>query len=111
MARRTVTIVIDDITGRQLPDDAAETVQFSLDGVGYELDVDSKTAQKIRETLTPFTSAGRKVTRDGRSAARTVKTPASSTAVRAWAAAHGVSVSDRGRIPAEVLRQFEAAGN
>ena len=31
-------------------------------------------------------------------------------AVRAWAREQGVEVSDRGRIPADVLRRYEAAG-
>jgi Lsr2 len=40
-----------------------------------------------------------------------MKLGAHPSAVRAWAAAHAVRVSDRGRIPASVVAQFEAAGN
>lgn len=111
MARKNVTIVIDDLTGKELTAGSAETVRFSLDGIGYELDTDSKSAEKLRASLLPFVSAGRRVSVSGAHKARQVKTAASPTAVRAWAAAHGVAVSDRGRIPAGVLSQFEAAGN
>lgn len=110
MARKNVTIVIDDLTGRELTDGTAENVRFSLDGVGYELDVDTKAAQKLRASMDPFIAAGRRVPSGG-GRSRQVKTAASPTAVRAWAAAHGIQVSDRGRIPASVLSQFEAAGN
>lgn len=35
--------------------------------------------------------------------------PASPGVIRAWARAHGVEVSDRGRIPADVVRRFQAS--
>ena len=31
--------------------------------------------------------------------------------IRAWAKEHGLAVSERGRIPASVLEQYQAAGN
>lgn len=112
MARRNITVLIDDLTGRELPDGAGETVHFSLDGINYELDLESKAAQKLRSSLSPFVTAGRRVPGTGASVrARRVDTAASPTAVRAWAAANGIDVADRGRIPGSVLSQFEAAGN
>jgi hypothetical protein len=35
--------------------------------------------------------------------------PVSPAEVRAWARAHGIEVSDRGRIPADVVRRFQAS--
>ena len=35
--------------------------------------------------------------------------PARSGDIRAWAKGHGINVSDRGRIPASVTEQYEAA--
>ena len=35
--------------------------------------------------------------------------PASSAEVRVWARAHGIDVSDRGRIPADILRRFHGS--
>jgi hypothetical protein len=40
-----------------------------------------------------------------------VPTEVDTSAVRAWAAAHGIPVSPRGRISASVIEQFRAAGN
>ena len=111
MAQKSVTIIIDDLTGKELPDGAGETVSFSLDGVRYELDVDSKSAGKLRSTLAPYISAGRRLHGRRGVRARRVKTGNDPAAVRAWAASNGLEISDRGRIPAHVVAQFEAAGN
>ena len=109
MAQKSVTIMIDDLTGKEIPIGSGETISFSLDGVRYELDVDTKGAQKLRSTLAPYVKAGRKLA--GQRSARRVKTGANPAAVRAWAASNGIEVSARGRIPARVIAQFEAAGN
>lgn len=111
MAQKKVTVFVDDLTGKELSASSVETVRFSLDGVGYELDVDRSTAEQLRASMSPFVAAGRRLPGGGMVGSRRVKTAAAPTAVRAWAAANGVKVSDRGRIPADVLSQFEAAGN
>lgn len=113
MAQKHVTVYVDDITGKELPEGNAETVHFGLDGVQYEIDTDRKAAEKLRNVLAPYVTAGRRTgngrTR-GRSAGRTHVAPDSKT-VRVWAAANGIRVSPRGRIPADVLAQYRAAGN
>ncbi len=112
MARKNITVIIDDITGKQLPDGAGETVSFSLDGIGYELDLDKKAADQLRSSLSPFVAAARRRPAGSRTTrSRHVPTSAAPTAVRAWAAANGVEVSGRGRIPRDVLSQYRAAGN
>jgi len=111
MARRQVTILVDDLTGNELPDGTGETVSFSLDGIEYELDVDRLAADALRSALAPFVAWARRVPGPTAVRSRVVKTPAAPTAVRAWAAANGIAVSNRGRIPADVLARFEAAGN
>lgn len=114
MARRNVTVTIDDLTGKQLPEGKAITVRFALNGANYEIDLDKTGAEKFRAVFEKYTAAGRR-TAPNRKAQRPqpthVRTAASSTTVRAWAAANGIGVSDRGRIPAAVVSQFEAAGN
>lgn len=110
MAQRQITMLIDDLTGKELAEGVGETVQFALDGVRYEIDVDSKTADKLRNTFAPFVAAGRRLTPSGRTIRRT-QTPADPAAVRAWAASNGIVVSNRGRIPSRVLEQYRAAGN
>ena len=111
MAQKNVTILIDDITGKELPAGAGETVSFSLDGVRYELDIDVKSAGKLRAVLAPYIEAGRRLHGPSGVRVRRVKTPNDPAAVRAWAASHGLDVSSRGRVPAHVIAQYEAAGN
>lgn len=111
MAQKNVSILIDDMTGKELPEGNGETVMFSLDGNNYEIDVDTRTAERLRSTLAGYVHSGRRVRSTRSPAPRRVKTAADPTAVRAWAAANGIQVSDRGRIPGSVVAQFEAAGN
>jgi hypothetical protein len=111
VAQKNVTIIIDDLTGKQLADGAGETVSFSLDGVRYELDVDTKSAGKLRSVLAPYVRAGRRLHGPRTAPSRRVQTANDPAAIRAWAASNGIEVNARGRVPAHVVAQFEAAGN
>ena len=108
MAQRVNIVLVDDIDGS----DATETVAFGLDGTSYEIDLNEKHAQKLRDALAPYVGHGRKVTSGGRRA-RAKATPAaggaSAAEVRAWARENGFTVPDRGRIPADVRAAFDAA--
>ncbi len=112
MAQRNVTTLIDDLTGKELADGTGETVNFSLDGVRYELDVNSRGAQRLRSAFAPYVKAGRRIA-GGRSKrpVRRTRIATDPAAVRAWANSNGIPVSNRGRVPAAVVAQFEAAGN
>lgn len=103
MAQRIV--LVDDIDGS----DADETVEFSVDGVTYEIDLSSENAKGLREAFEPFKTAGRRVTasrKGGRPTKRTVL-PASPREIRDWARSQGIEVSDRGAIPTDVRKAFE----
>ena len=50
MAQKVSIILVDDIDGGE----ADETVAFALDGSGYEIDLSSATAAKLREALAPY---------------------------------------------------------
>jgi hypothetical protein len=108
MAKKTVVLLEDDIDGSE----AKETVSFALDGSEYEIDLNEGHANELREALTRFTDAGRKISggRD-RSAARTrsARGGPDAKSVRMWAAANGIAVNTRGRIQAEVVEKYEAA--
>jgi hypothetical protein len=108
MATKTVVTMHDDLT-----DEAADTtVSFGLDGRDYEIDLTDANAEELRGMLDKYIAAGRKVggvrrrRRSSDSAA-----DVDPKAVRAWAAAKGYEVSNRGRIPASVVEAFRAAGN
>lgn len=122
MAQKVLTTLQDDIDGTK----ASETVTFSLDGVTYQIDLNTKHANKLRKIFAPFISAGRRVggrntrkaagatpTGAGRGMAPMTRTPTpvDPAAVRAWAAANRIKVSPRGRISAAVVEQFRAAGH
>lgn len=107
MATKTVVELVDDIAGGE----ASETLRFSLDGVSYEIDLNDENAERLRGVLAPYVGVGRRSVGTGRVARRrassgSVDNPA---AVREWAAANGVAVAERGRIPAGVVEQYRAA--
>jgi nucleoid-associated protein Lsr2 len=112
MAKKVTVTLVDDFDGEGSAD---ETVEFSLDGVSYEIDLSSKNAQKLRNELKPWVEAGRRVggRRRGRSAplgrGRAAIDREQSAAIRDWARRNGHKVSTRGRIPAEIIDAFHAA--
>jgi hypothetical protein len=107
MATRTVTEVLDDITGQT----ADETVSFGLDGVEYEIDVTKENAAGLRDALSEWREHARRVGSRRLPALRQVAAGVDNRAVRAWAASNGIELSERGRIPGHVIEQYRAAGN
>ncbi|WP_030144769.1 histone-like nucleoid-structuring protein Lsr2 [Spirillospora albida] len=108
MAQKVEVLLVDDIDGGE----ADETVSFSLDGTQYEIDLSKKNAAKLRNGLEPFVSHGRKVRRAAGRPARGTRTAGSrerSAEIRDWAKRNGIEVNARGRIPANVIEQYEAA--
>lgn len=113
MAQRRVTILIDDLTGQELSASESESVDFALDGHHYQIDVHRNSAATLRTALAPYIEAGRRLAPSSRPGAVITRldTEPDPAAVRAWAAANRVQVSNRGRIPQSVVEQFKAAGN
>lgn len=110
MAQRTVQLLFCDLHDEEV--EGQETVPFSVDGTTYEVDVCAKHAEELRDSLRPFVSHGRKQTaarRKASSRSRGSSNRERSADIRAWAKAHGIQVNERGRIPASVVRQYEAA--
>ena len=102
-------MLVDDLDGGE----ASETVEFALDGTSYEIDLSEENARKLRDTLAPYIAEGRRLgarRRSGRGRAAARPAGAGSAAeIRQWARANGVNVPDRGRVPAEVRKAYEAA--
>jgi hypothetical protein len=106
MATKTAVALEDDLDGGP----ADETVRFAIGGTEYEIDLSKKNAKKFRKGLAPFTEHARKPGRgQRRRPARTSAAGQRSGDIRAWAKAQGIPVSDRGRIPASIARQYQAA--
>jgi hypothetical protein len=107
VAQRTQILYVDDIDGSE----AEGTVRFGLGGVEYEIDLSKAHSDELTQAVTPFIDAARKVS--GSASRRPVRgsRPArhDQSDVRAWARDQGLKISDRGRIPADVLAKYEAA--
>jgi hypothetical protein len=113
MAKKVTVTLVDDFDGEGPAD---ETVEFSVDGVTYEIDLSAKNAKKLRDEFKGWMDAGRRVggRRRGRPGApgrggRATIDREQSAAIRDWARRNGHKVSTRGRIPAQVIDAFHAA--
>ena len=106
MAQRVTIALEDDLDGGS----ADETVRFAFGGADYEIDLNKKNAAAFRKKLAPFVEHARKAGRaQPRRAGRTAASRQRSGDIRVWAKDHGIAVSDRGRIPASVVEQYQAA--
>jgi hypothetical protein len=70
-------------------------------------------AKELRMALARYIDAGRRVAgtarRTGQNRRKAPADGISNTEVRAWAKAHRLAVKERGRIPADVIAQYQAA--
>jgi hypothetical protein len=106
-------MLIDDIDGGE----ADETITFALDGTQYEIDLSKSNATKLREALAPYVGSG---TRTGRGSVSTTRSTSGrgrgavkadrdqNRAIREWAQAKGLDVSDRGRIKQDIVDRYNA---
>lgn len=113
MAQKTQVLLIDDLDGG--PGD--ETVLFSLDGAGYEIDLSAENASKMRDALALYVGNARKLssrsggTRRARGAAASTGSGSGgrTAPIRQWAREHGYTVSARGRVPGHIVDAYNAA--
>ena len=105
MAQRTQVLYVDDIDGSE----AEGTVRFRFDGTDYEIDLNKEHADQFNRAIAPFVAAARKISPSRRPAQGARKGRPDLSNVRAWAREQGIKVSDRGRIPADVLAKYQAA--
>jgi hypothetical protein len=106
MAQKVTVALEDDLDGGP----ADETVRFGIGGTEYEIDLSTKNAVAFRRQLAPFIDHARKTGRGPRRRpGRSASSRERSADIRAWAKDHGIAVSERGRIPASVVEQYEAA--
>jgi hypothetical protein len=103
--------LIDDLDGEK----ADETIEFGIDGKNYQIDLSKANAGKLRDALASYVAAARRTggRRQGGSSAGITRRPAidreQNQAIRDWARKKGMKVSDRGRIPAQVLTAYHKA--
>ncbi len=112
MARKVQVHLLDDLDGSA----ADETILFGLDGVNYEIDLSAAHASELRSAVAAFVGAARKPARPhvvtatrSRNAAAAPRTDRDQNqAIRAWAKTKKIALSDRGRIPRNIVEQYEA---
>ena len=113
MAQKVQVLLVDDLD--QGPAD--ETVTFALDGTSYEIDLSAKNAAKLRDALSLYVGSARRVGArasgagrgPGRSRPASRRSGNRSAQIRAWARENNIEVSERGRVPASVVAQYEQA--
>jgi hypothetical protein len=103
MAQKVQITLVDDLDGSA----ANETVQFGLDGVGYEIDLSAANADALRQALARYVGSARRVA-SRRARGASGRGASDAHAIRAWAKERGLAVSERGRISAEVRRAYDA---
>jgi hypothetical protein len=106
--------LVDDLDNTS--GDDIETVPFGLDGVTYEIDLGAANAGRLRDALNEFVASARRT--GGRKRPRQTSQPEvaqrirdreENQKIRDWARDNDWSVSERGRIPSNVLEAYEAA--
>ncbi|MPY79183.1 MAG: Lsr2 family protein [Actinophytocola sp.] len=111
MAQKVLVSLVDDLDGSE----ADETVEFGLDGVSYQIDLSTANAEELRDALAQYVeharrSGGRKRNQKAAGTGGGGKSASvdreQNQAIRAWARKNGYDVSDRGRIPSEVVDAY-----
>jgi hypothetical protein len=110
MATRRVVTLVDDLDGSE----GAGRVTFGYRGTSYEIDLSEEHQAELGAALAKFIVAARRAGRvsvqaDGRTSTTPANRRSDLAAVRVWAREQGLDVSDRGRVPIEVQRAYDAA--
>jgi hypothetical protein len=116
MAQRVQYTLVCDVHGDETP--GTETISFALGSAAYEIDLCDAHANAMRDAFAPYVGTARRSGRTATGVGRRGRRGGTSTtvgydpaAVRAWARSNGIKVSERGRISADVVEQFHAAGH
>lgn len=103
---KKIVEVVDDFDGTP----ADQTVRFAFNGASYEIDLNRAHFEEFAEAIQPYIKAGRKTGSTRRRGNAGNPTQRLETAkIRAWAKENGHNVSERGRIPAEVVEEYRKA--
>jgi hypothetical protein len=97
-----------DYDGKDIVRGQETTRTFGIDGRDFEIDLCRRHNERLSQVLGPYLEVSRRSSRPPRRR-RTMAHRQRSAEIRAWAKQQGIEVSDRGRIPASVVEQYEAA--
>lgn len=111
MARKT--ILIDDFDGKELPEDT-KPIRLSIDRKTWAVYLSDDNYGKLLEALEPFIKDAEQGTNQ-QAPSQPKNDRARTQAIREWAQANdikqpnGKPLGDRGRIPDEIVKQYDAA--
>ncbi|MGI8415139.1 MAG: histone-like nucleoid-structuring protein Lsr2 [Nakamurella sp.] len=114
MATQTTVTYVSDLSGDIIEDSTGGgTVQFSINGAEYTIDLTAKEVDQLNKALETYVDnatrlGGRRKVRNS-SFAGGGRGKEQLQAIRDWARKNGHEVSDRGRIAAEIQEAFDAA--
>lgn len=105
--------LVSDLSGEEILEGEGRTVQLGFDGTTYELELTNSEIDQLSNVLQPYIKVARKAggTQRRRRGSASAGSGYDAKAVRKWAESQGIEISPRGRIPADVLEKYRAAGN
>lgn len=104
---KVVVEIFDDLDGKKI-ESGGETIEFSVGGVEYSIDLRDENSAALRRLLGGYIRHARRM---GGRKRRTATNPLSDNGlrdVRRWAHEHGYRVHDRSRIPHAILEDYAA---
>jgi hypothetical protein len=110
MAQKVTVQLVDDLDGTASDD--VTTVEFGLDGVTYEIDLNAANAERLRKVCEDYIAAARRTggrLKRGSRPANSSGGNSEAGAIREWALENGYELAGRGRIPAHVIEAYREA--
>jgi Lsr2 len=105
MSQQLTVTLVDDIDGSA----ASQTVGFGFEGRSYEIDLSDDNSARLRDLMSPYVKAARRSRRSTTpQSPRDAADREHAAEIRTWARAHGHKVSNRGRIPVNIVQAYEA---
>lgn len=109
VVKRTRVVMVDDRDGTEIADGEAVTTTLGIDGQEFELDLSRENRQGLEDALAPWLANARRVgVAKGRRRPRPERVD-QLDAMRRWAKAEGMAVSDRGRVSRAVQEAYQAS--
>ncbi|MDV8056432.1 MULTISPECIES: histone-like nucleoid-structuring protein Lsr2 [unclassified Rhodococcus (in: high G+C Gram-positive bacteria)] len=118
MVRKVSVELFDDIDGSTIESGAGETIDFSVNGIDYVIDLKTMNANDFHRTLDYFIEHATRVGGRPRQTSASISSSTPTTTrggssqpkiVRQWAADKGYTISYTGRIPTNIQQAYDAA--
>lgn len=104
----TRTVLVDDMDGG----DADVTIAFVVNGESYSIDLSTRNAEAFWSAIAPYVEAASKKLNDRQSSLNAQLAGVEQRAlIREWARKKGVEISSRGRIPQDIIEEYNKHNN